>query len=48
MNVSTGSPVNPISAIKGSKDGALASAFVDYVLSSEGQKVLQTAGFAKA
>lgn len=38
----------PISALKGSMNSALAAAFVDYVLSADGQKVLQAAGFAKA
>ena len=35
----------PIAALKGSKNAALAQAFVDYVLSAEGQKVLTSAGF---
>jgi molybdate transport system substrate-binding protein len=36
----------PIAALKSSKNAALAQAFVDYVLSAEGQKVLTDAGFA--
>jgi molybdate transport system substrate-binding protein len=37
----------PIAALKESKNPALAKAFVDYVLSAEGQAVLAEAGFAK-
>ncbi|HET9562582.1 MAG TPA: extracellular solute-binding protein [Propionibacteriaceae bacterium] len=36
----------PIATLKDSKNPALAKAFVDYVLSSEGQAVLAKAGFA--
>lgn len=35
----------PIAALQGSKNPALAKAFVDYVLSADGQKVLAAAGF---
>ncbi|MEO8888240.1 MAG: molybdate ABC transporter substrate-binding protein [Jatrophihabitantaceae bacterium] len=35
----------PIAPLKGSKNAALAKAFVDYVTSSDGQKVLSAAGF---
>jgi molybdate transport system substrate-binding protein len=35
----------PIAALKGSKNSALAKAFVDYVNSAAGQQVLTTAGF---
>lgn len=35
----------PIAALKSSKNAALAQAFVDYVLSADGQKVLAGAGF---
>jgi molybdate transport system substrate-binding protein len=35
----------PIATLKGSKDAALAKAFVDYVTSAAGQKVLTAAGF---
>jgi molybdate transport system substrate-binding protein len=38
----------PIATIKDSKNAALASAFVAYVLSSDGQKVLTAAGFGPA
>jgi molybdate transport system substrate-binding protein len=37
----------PIAALKDSKNAAGAQAFVDYVLSPEGQAVLERAGFAK-
>jgi molybdate transport system substrate-binding protein len=37
----------PIATLKESKNPALAKAFVDYVLSAEGQAVLAEAGFAK-
>jgi molybdate transport system substrate-binding protein len=37
----------PIATLTDSKNPALAKAFVDYVLSSEGQAVLAEAGFAK-
>jgi molybdate transport system substrate-binding protein len=37
----------PIATLKNSKNPASAKAFVDYVLSSEGQAVLAEAGFAK-
>jgi len=37
----------PIAALKGSKNPAQAQTFVDYVLSPEGQAVLERAGFAK-
>ena len=37
----------PIATLTNSKNPALAKAFVDYVLSSEGQAVLAEAGFAK-
>ena len=37
----------PIATLKESKNPALARAFVDYVLSAEGQAVLAEAGFAK-
>jgi molybdate transport system substrate-binding protein len=37
----------PIAALKDSKNSAKAQAFVDYVLSPEGQAVLERAGFAK-
>ncbi len=37
----------PIATVKNSKNPALAKAFVDYVLSPEGQAVLAKAGFAK-
>jgi molybdate transport system substrate-binding protein len=37
----------PIAALKDSKSPAQAQAFVDYVLSPEGQAVLERAGFAK-
>jgi molybdate transport system substrate-binding protein len=36
----------PIATLKDSKNPALANAFVDYVLSPEGQAVLAKAGFA--
>jgi molybdate transport system substrate-binding protein len=36
----------PIAALKGSKNAATAAAFAAYVLSSEGQKMLQGNGFA--
>jgi molybdate transport system substrate-binding protein len=36
----------PISVLKASKNQALAQAWVDYVLSSAGQKALQEAGFS--
>jgi molybdate transport system substrate-binding protein len=35
----------PIAALKGSKNAALAKAFVDFVTSTDGQKVLSAAGF---
>jgi molybdate transport system substrate-binding protein len=38
----------PIAILKESKNPALAKAFVDYVLSPEGQAVLAKAGFAKS
>lgn len=38
----------PISLLKGATNPALAQAFVDYVLSTQGQRVLRTAGFAAA
>ena len=37
----------PIASVKDSKNPALAQAFVDYVLSSDGQAVLAKAGFAQ-
>jgi len=37
----------PIATLKESKNPELAKAFVDYVLSPEGQAVLAKAGFAK-
>ncbi len=37
----------PIATLRNSKNPALAGAFVDYVLSSQGQSVLAEAGFAK-
>jgi molybdate transport system substrate-binding protein len=37
----------PIAALKASKNATAAQAFVDYVLSPEGQAVLAKAGFAK-
>ncbi len=37
----------PIAALKGSANAALAQAFVAYVLSADGRKVLADAGFAK-
>ena len=37
----------PISTLKDSQNSALAKKFVDFVLSSDGQKVLQDAGFRK-
>ncbi|WP_460607034.1 molybdate ABC transporter substrate-binding protein [Jatrophihabitans fulvus] len=37
----------PIATLKGSKNAALAKAFVDYVLSSAGQKILTADGFDK-
>ena len=37
----------PIAALKGSKNPALAKAFVDYVLSPAGKKVLSADGFTK-
>jgi molybdate transport system substrate-binding protein len=37
----------PIATLTNSKNPALAKAFVDYVLSSDGQAVLAEAGFAK-
>ncbi len=37
----------PIATVKASKNAATASAFVAYVLSSDGEAVLQKAGFAK-
>jgi len=37
----------PIAALSGSKNAAAASAFVDYVTSADGQKVLAAAGFTK-
>jgi molybdate transport system substrate-binding protein len=42
VNASTTYPIAPLTA---SKNAALAQAFVDYVLSAEGQKVLTAAGF---
>ena len=39
--------VYPIATLKDSKNPALAQAFVDYVLSPEGQAVLTKAGFAQ-
>lgn len=35
----------PIATLKGTKNAALATAFVDYVKSADGQKVLSAAGF---
>jgi molybdate transport system substrate-binding protein len=37
----------PIATLKNSKNPAVAQAFVDYVLSPEGQAVLAKAGFAQ-
>jgi molybdate transport system substrate-binding protein len=37
----------PIATLTNSKNPALAKAFVDYLLSSDGQAVLAEAGFAK-
>jgi molybdate transport system substrate-binding protein len=37
----------PIATVQDSKNPALAQAFVDYVLSSDGQAVLAKAGFAQ-
>ena len=42
QNVTTKYPIAPIS---GSPNAALAQAFVDYVLSADGQRVLTAAGF---
>ena len=39
--------VYPITTLKDSKNPALAQAFVDYVLSPDGQAVLAKAGFAQ-
>jgi len=42
QNATTG---YPIAALKESRNAALATAFVDYVLSADGQQVLSAAGF---
>ena len=44
VNASTSYPIAPL---KASKNTAAAQAFVDYVLSADGQQVLAAAGFAK-
>jgi molybdate transport system substrate-binding protein len=38
----------PIVAVKGTKNSALASAFIAYVLSTDGQATLQSFGFLPA